>query len=172
MTRSVAAVLVATGVVVAAANGSGAASPGLREQLVGCWRLVSYETRTRSGEVEAVYGPSPRGLLIYDSGGRMSVHLMDSRRKGFASGDRLKATPEELKQAFDGYFGYFGTYSVDEAARAVIHHVEGAAFPNYVGTEQKRFFTLSGDRLELSTPPTVRGGVEVTFLVRWERERP
>jgi hypothetical protein len=146
--------------------------PSVAQQLVGSWRLVSYDTRSRTGEVSPIYGPSPVGRLMYDREGRMSVHLMDSRRRKFASNDRLIHTPEELKEAFDGYFGYFGTYTVDEASSTVTHHIAGGSFPNFVATEQKRFFVLSGNRLELKTPPTPRGGTEVTLHLVWERETP
>jgi hypothetical protein len=59
---------------------------------------------------------------------------------------------------------------VDEAANTVTHHITGASFPNFVGTEQERFFVLSGNRLELKTPPMLRGGTDVTFHLVWERE--
>jgi len=170
--RLVVVLLVATLVcpeVMARATEAPAARPTVAEQLVGSWELVSYEARTRSGEVSAIFGPSPVGRLMYDADGRMSVHIMDPRRRKFASDDRLIHTPEELKEAFDGYFGYFGTYTVDEAAGTVTHHITGAAFPNFVGTEQRRFFVLSGRRLELKTPPMPRGGTEVTLHLVWER---
>jgi hypothetical protein len=86
----------------------------------------------------------------------MSVHIADPRRPRFASPDRLLATDAEVRAAFDGYFGYFGTYSVDEKAGTMTHHVEGAAFPNYAGTDQTRQLTIDGDRLELATPPIAR----------------
>ena len=52
-----------------------------------------------------------------------------------------------------GFLAYFGTYTVDEKAGVVVHHVEGASFPNWIGTDQRREFTLSGRRLTLRTPP-------------------
>ena len=55
----------------------------------------------------------------------MSVHLVDPARRRFASGDSLRPSPEELKEAFVGYFGYFGTYTVEEGAEVVTFHVEG-----------------------------------------------
>jgi hypothetical protein len=42
--------------------------------------------------------------------------------------------------AWVNYFGYFGTYSVDEQNKAVIHRIEGSWFPNLVGTEQIRYY--------------------------------
>jgi hypothetical protein len=60
---------------------------------------------------------------------------------------------------------------VDERARTVTHHVEGATFPNWIGTDQRRTYELSGDRLTLSTPPMVRGGRRSTYVLVWERLR-
>ena len=143
----------------------------LAERVVGTWTLVSYEARHADGRVVPVYGPSPVGRLVYDARGRMSVHIADPRRPRFASPDRLLATEAEVRAAFDGYFGYFGAYSVDETAGTMTHHVEGAAFPNYSGTDQTRRLTVEGDRLELATPPIARAGERATFHVVWRRER-
>lgn len=100
----------------------------------------------------------------------MSVHIMHSDRTPFKSGDPFHSSPEELKDAFDRYFGYFGTYTVDENVGTVTHHVEGASYPNYVGTDQRRSFTWQGNRLVLSTPPERAGGADVTYVAIWERE--
>ena len=116
------------------------------------------------------YGPNPQGRLMYDKGGRMSVHLADPHRRPFVSGDPFRGAPEELKGAFEGYFGYFGTYTVDEEAGVVTHHVEGASYPNFVGTDQRRLFRLQGSRLVLRTPPGLAGGADITYVATWERE--
>lgn len=147
------------------------APPPLGERVVGTWTLVSYEARYPDGRVVPIYGPAPVGRLIYDRRGRMSVHIADPRRPRFASPDRLLATDAEVRAAFDGYFGYFGTYTVDEKAGTMTHHVDGAAFPNYGGTDQTRQLTAEDDRLELATPPIARAGERATFHVVWRRER-
>lgn len=41
----------------------------------------------------------------------MSVQIARSDRRPFKSGDLFRASPEELKDAFEGYFGYFGRYT-------------------------------------------------------------
>jgi hypothetical protein len=107
---------------------------------------------------------------MYDKGGRMSVQITHSDRRPFKPGDPFRASPEELKDAFDGHFGYFGTYTVDESAGTVTHHVEGASYHNYVGTDQRRFFTWQGNRLVLSTQPERAGGADVTYVATWERQ--
>ena len=57
----------------------------------------------------------------------------------------------------------------DDENGFVVHHVEGSLFPNWEGQALKRLVELSGNRLKLSTPPTLRGGGEVVFVILWER---
>ena len=83
----------------------------------------------------------------------MFVQIASSDQKPFASGDPRAASAEELRTAFDDYFGYFGKYSVDESAGTITHHVEGASHPNFAGTDQRRYFTLLANRLVLRTAP-------------------
>ncbi len=139
--------------------------------LIGSWRLVSYDRLDADGLVTPVYGPSPRGRLSYDAGGRMSVHLVDPRRKAFAAADYRAGTDDEVRAAFQGYFGYFGSYSVESRERVVTHRVDGASYPNYVGSEQRRHYTLAGQRLTLRTPPRGAPGASFTLQLVWERER-
>lgn len=51
----------------------------------------------------------------------------------------------------------------------MLHHVEGSLFPNWVGTAEKRFFTVEGTRLLLKSAPFMAGGGEITGYVIWER---
>jgi hypothetical protein len=46
---------------------------------------------------------------------------------------------------------YCGRYEVH--GDHVVHHIEQSLFPNWVGTSQKRFIELEGDRLTLTTDP-------------------
>jgi len=142
----------------------------LSDRLVGTWRLVSFAARGAEGRETLTYGPGPRGILIYDRGARMSVQIARSDRKPFKADDPFRGSPEELKDAFDGYFGYFGGYTVDEKAGAVTHHVEGGSYPNFAGTDQRRLVAWQDDRLVLSTPPEPMGGSEVTYVAIWERQ--
>ena len=144
----------------------GSASQGL----VGSWRLISSEGHSAYGSIVDYQWETPTGRVMCDANGRLSLHLTDPNRRNFESGDFLRPTPDELIEAFTGYFGYFGSYSLDEDAGVVIFHVEGAAYPNYVGTDQKRFYKIEGNRLILRTPPERAGGADVTYYVTWERE--
>ena len=51
----------------------------------------------------------------------------------------------------------------------IIHHLELSAFPNWVGTDQKRYFEFSGDRLTLKTPPLTLSGRDQVHRLIWKR---
>src|SRR5262245_28359201 len=130
-----------------------------RDHLVGSWKLSSFEAHSPDGHLSHPMGENASGLLIYTATRRMSVQLMRRDRPHFAAGNRLQGTPEEIKAAFEGFVGYWGTFDVDEKAKTVTHHVAGASFPNWIGTDQKRFYEFDRDRLTLSTPLITAGGV-------------
>ena len=137
--------------------------------IVGNWKLISFETRLSSGEVRHPMGPAPIGRIIYDDKGNMAVIVSRSDRSTMTSPDKTRASLQEKGVALDSFDAYFGTYSVDEARKAVIHHIEGALFPNWVGTAQERFYLFAGDRLELSTAPIAYGGDTAVAVLVWQR---
>src|SRR5450631_4558486 len=103
-------------------------------RLAGAWQLVSVETIRPNGEViYPYYGKHPEGLLIYDRSGWMSVQIVSdpkpvipstSSREGF-----LAATPGEKAKAIDGYYAYFGTWTVDPLTSSVTHHIQNSLYP-------------------------------------------
>jgi hypothetical protein len=135
----------------------------LRERLLGSWRPVSWDWRDERGDVESPLGQNPIGLLMYDDAGTVSAQLMRPNQPSFVHDDWRQASDEEKASAWIGYFCYFGTFSVDEEAGIVTHHVEGSWFPNLVGTDQVRQCTLTGDRLSLSAE-TEWGRVTIVWL--------
>ena len=145
--------------------------PSVAQQLVGTWKLVAIDERDADGTrvVPLDYGPEPIGMLIYDAGGRMSVHAMRRGRPRFASEDVHSATPDQARSALIGYGAYFGTYTVDEQAGIVTHHVEGALNPNWEGSDQRRRFSLDGDKLTLAPPEFPAAGQKRTRQLTWER---
>lgn len=140
----------------------------MSDRFAGTWRLVSFAGRGADGRETAPYGPTPRGYLMYDGRGRMSAQIAHADARPLPGNDPRRASPEEIRDAFDRYFGYFGTYDVDESAATVTHHIEGASFPNWIGTDQRRFFTREGDRLVLATPAS-SGEAGMTYVAEWER---
>ena len=132
--------------------------------------MVSIEGQSSDGTITRDWGPAPLGIWIFTENGYLSVQIVDPDREPFQSGDFLRPTEAELERAFSGYFGYFGKYTTDEAAEEVVFHVEGAAYPNYIGTDQQRFFSIDGNRLTVRTPPERAGSSDVTYVAILERE--
>ena len=62
----------------------------------------------------------------------------------FAANDRTAGTPEENKAVVQGSLAYFGTDTVDEAAKIITTHIEGCTFSNWIGTDRKLSFNLNG----------------------------
>lgn len=132
------------------APGQQLASQQVKKQLVGTWKLLSYDVGTTHP-----MGRDPVGLLIYTGDGRMSLQAMHPGRPRFvgeASTGHEHGTPEEVASAYRGYIAYFGTYEVNEGG-SVTHRIEGSLFPNWVGRDQIELFKLSGDRLEFDIDP-------------------
>lgn len=142
-----------------------------REQFVGAWELVGTERRDAQGNPAGEAMPGYVGQIMYTADGRMSAQLMGPDRPTLppsALGDRSAMTPEMKQRAYDSFVSYYGTYTVDEAAGTVTHHVRGAVSPPMVNSDQVRRFTLKDDVLTLSPPD--REGVQ-SFL-RWQRVKP
>ena len=136
---------------------------------IGTWHLVSCESRDESGGVQYPLGRDVVGQLMYDAEGNMSAFLAQGSVPPFASDDLSAGTDVEIRAAFNGFFGYFGHYTVNLAQGIVTHHIRGASFPNWAGVEQVRHFRADGRRLILWTPPISIESRKVTIIAIWER---
>ena len=90
---------------------------------------------------------------------------MRPERPRVESGD---GNAQQVRAAYLGYIAYFGTYEVAPDGRSVVHHVEGALNPAWVGGDQVRQLRFDGDRLVLSADVRKSGQV-VTHVLTWER---
>ena len=141
-----------------------------RNPFVGAWKLISCDAIRKNGSVLPIYGKNPIGRLYYDAEGNMSVHMMKSGRANFADQTKFRATPTEMRAAYESYEAYFSTYEIDEANHVVNHKVLGGLFPNWTGTIQARHYKFEGNRLILSTDPigyVLKERTVVTLV--WER---
>lgn len=144
--------------------------PGKQQSaFVGTWRLLSFEGYTSVGQVLEPYGSQPRGQLVYDANGNMAVQILRSDRQEFSARDKSQGSAEEITSAFTSYEAYFGTFVIDEEQDMVIHRSKGALFPNWTGSEQRRYFRFSDSHLTLSTAPIPYGGATLTAVLVWER---
>ena len=135
------------------------------EQLIGHWTVVSVKNE-QDGKTTEPFGPNPKGLLIFDRSGRYAILQFRSDLPKFASNSRDRGTPEESKAVVTGSFAHFGTYSVNEKEVSYSLHPEAGMFPNWVGIDQKRSFSVSKDELKITNPGAAKGGTSTLILKR------
>jgi len=145
----------------------------LRRQLWGAWSLVSIATIRAKGEViYPFYGKYPEGLLMYDKSGSMSVQILSDPRPtvpAAASREEFLAAPADQKaRAVDGYYAYFGTWTIDTSKGTVTHPIERSLYPAQHGVNLVRQLVLEGDRLTL-TAKAHEMGEERTRKLVWQR---
>jgi hypothetical protein len=160
------------------ARGAATATRGatIAKALPGSWRLVSVETVRPNGEIiYPFYGKHPKGLLIYDRTGWMGVQIVSdpeptvptpSSREKFA-----QASASEKAEAIDGFYAYYGTWSVDDAGTTVTHHIKESLYPGERDTDGARQLSLTGKRLTLIAKTHEMGEDHERKLV-WERIEP
>jgi ketosteroid isomerase-like protein len=133
--------------------------------LVGTWKLVSIAVE-QDGKKTDFYGPNPQGQLIYEANGRVSNIITRSGLPKFASDSRQLGTPEENAEVVEGSIAYFGTYTVDAAAKTITLHIETCSYPNLNGLDRKSTFNISGDELTITNPTSSIG---VPDQLVWKR---
>ena len=119
-------------------------------ELVGSWKLVSYEDRQASGKPVYPYGRAPAGLLVYDATGHMAVQMMKTPPPDVATDDWDRFTTQEKLALFDGYVAYFGKFEVDSSRKVVTHLPSADLSRLYIGRREERHYQLTDDRLVLS----------------------
>jgi hypothetical protein len=119
----------------------------LRRELLGDWRLIAMGATNSAGETVYPMGRHAEGLLVYTEGGHVSVNIGQFGRSrppgaaGLWSGldDATAATMART------YMAYAGTYTVDEAARTVVHHLDFGLDPFMVAHPQVRQVSFNDD---------------------------
>jgi len=141
----------------------------IQQAILGTWRLVSYVRQDLpSGATSDVMGAHPSGYINYSSDGRMMVLIVGTGRKKPAG---PVATPDEAEALIRSMLAYAGTYSLDTQAKTVTHHVEISWDQSRAGTDQVRTYTLEGNRLTLTTPPSTdpASGQKTVRTLVWEK---
>jgi Lipocalin-like domain len=142
-----------------------------KEQIIGTWKLTWWTRLVGDAEEPGPLGPGAIGFIMYTTDGYMCGNAMRPDRPKFTSRDFRAGSPEEKAGAFESYFGYCGRYQVDESNGVVTHTVEVSSFPNFTGTEQKRFVTVDGDRMKITTPSVQIEGKPSHHILLWERAK-
>jgi hypothetical protein len=132
--------------------------------LVGTWRLESWKCTWADGTVTLPYGGNPKGYYIFNEDGYSSATLMSGEPVEPSSTDPVRA-------AFGPCLAYSGRYEIN--IDKVVIHCEVSSFPQWVGSDQVRFFKFmnEGDTLTLSTAPSKVQDKEFTVALVWQRVR-
>jgi Lipocalin-like domain len=184
MVRAFITAVALTAVLVVSPSPATTASDGNQSTLVGTWKLASVDTLPPDGRILNIWmGPHPVGLIVYQPNGYMAIQMMHDPRPMFSK-SAITATSDELKNAYFGYYAYWGTYNIDGTEGTVEHNVQSSLFPAEVGRKYKRSFSINGTKLVLTTSPykaglvfpddiletaQVRGDEQLVNRLTWER---
>ena len=96
-----------------------------------------------SGETFPPMGEKPTGYVIFTPEGRLSFTLS-------AEGRQPATTDQERAALLSSVIAYTGSYRLE--GNRWITQVDVAWNPEWVGTEQTRYFQVEADRLTVTTP--------------------
>jgi hypothetical protein len=131
--------IVLVGVLIFAQIGYAADKP----QILGIWKLLSFEAEIQAtGQKEPVMGQKPTGYVIFTAEGRAFFILT-------GEGRTPPKTVQDRAQLLNSLISYTGMYRIE--GDKWITKVDVAWSPDFVGTEQTRFFKVDGDRLQVLT---------------------
>ena len=144
------------------------------ETIQGRWKLAAAEDLRADGTVARYpWGRHPIGSIVVD-GGSCYLQIMSSDVPSFTAtagtpiGDQMKAA------LLSTYIAYSGPCTIDETEGSVTLKVVAAWRPDYVGTEQKRFFRFENGKLLFGPAPNsigrAGGGETLTRRLTLERQ--
>jgi len=115
------------------------------DTLQGRWKLLSAEDIRADGTVARYpWGRKPVGAIVVE-GGYCYVQIMSGDVPAFTDG---KPIGQQMTAALlSTYIAYSGACTIDEKEGSVTLKVDSAWRPDYVGTEQKRFFKFDNGKL-------------------------
>lgn len=148
-------------------SSSAFAQSAAQNQIVGTWRMVS-ATIDPGGKNISAYGEKPNGLLVFTPDMHFVEVLTNAETPPFASNVRGEGTDDENRMAMSRNIGFFGTYTVDERGEFSGNRMEGATFPNWVGSVRTRddlTLVVAGDRM--TERFLRREGTEIR--IEWQR---
>lgn len=131
-----------------------------RRKLEGTWQCISM-TLTSTEESNDIIHPwteNVTGSLMYSSDGYMSALICRPDLPHFTPNE-FNAAPEQYQAVGAGINAYTGRYTLGERLgdrQIIYHHVEISTPPNWVGTMQTRYCTmteLEGGSLQIVMRP-------------------
>jgi len=109
--------------------------------------LTAADKLLPDGSRASDYGDHPHGLAIFTADGYYSLQIYRGDRSKFTSGDKLKGTPQEYRDASLGMSVHFGRYTLDPAKNTITFQIDRSAFPNWDDTTRVSAYEMKGDVL-------------------------
>jgi hypothetical protein len=134
-----------------------------KKEIVGVWKLVKDVNTGADGVTKSSFGPNPNGRIIFTSSGQyFSLNTRPDLPK-FASGNRNQGTADENKAIVQGSIASFGTYTISPDGKVLNLKIEGSTWPSWVGVEQKRNITVTGNEMKYTVAASIGGTSELTY---------
>lgn len=137
----------------------------------GRWKLMVAEDLRDDGTVARYpWGRNPIGAIVV-TGGWCYVQIMSSDVPRFAAG--ATTVGEQMRAALlSTYISYSGACTINETEGSLMLKVDAAWRPDYVGTDQQRFFRIEGNKMFFGPAPnSIRNGDErLTRRLTLERQ--
>ena len=138
-------------------------------QLVGVWKLKTYERKTLAdGKSAKLYGENPSGYVHYTKGGHFSSVGFAEGRK-VPAGGVSKTTDAEKAALFNSMYAYTGLYKVD--GDKITLSVDASWNHDWAGTTITRKIVIAGKTLTIETPPFKSSidGSDIIVVATFER---
>lgn len=139
--------------------------------IIGAWRLVTWENRDEAGAVTYPFGPDAVGYLVYTAAGIAVMELMTANRAPYAGGDILRGTPDERAAAAGTYRAYAARWELRGDDRVRLTFLT-SLYPNRVGTSDELFVDRDENdrnRMTIRTAPLLSDGAMQVNRFLWER---
>ncbi len=143
----------------------------LKNELFGAWRLLSYiKIPIDGGDSYFPLGKSPKGILLYNPEGFMSLHISASEEIHFDIQEDAGTRGENAWKRPQGYIAFSGKYTVDSNLACVNYFIETSLHPDWEDTKQVRKLNFEGDVLYQKTvDPIMSEGELVHAYMTWKR---
>lgn len=130
--------------------------------IVGSWQMIeAYDIGDNvPGQKTYPWGQPPLGYWVYDNAGNFALQISINPPMSLVSTSWWDMTTDQavtnMRQSFDNYYAYFGTYTVDYTTGIVTHNVVTDVLRAYTGTAQPRAFKLedNNNTLVIGDPTT------------------
>jgi Lipocalin-like domain len=134
-----------------------ASAQSLKDKAVGAYTLESGTENYADGKKLSSWAT---GNLILDASGHMSMFLIGK--------DRAK-TSDSVRAPVGPAVGFYGSYTIDEAAGVINLKIESGVTPMFDGTVRSWKIAVNGDVLTATAPETKTPEGMMTPINAWKK---